>query len=123
MTCKDCVHYEVCKEQDAMLGENKIDEIVGVEKLCEYFKPKSRFVELPCEVGQTVYLIDEHQKVAEIKECEVTRIEFDRNSILVIVIEWKSLRGRRYGCTVGYIGKTVFLSREEAEKDLAERSK
>lgn len=48
MTCKDCVHYEVCKEQDAMLGENKIDEIVGVENHCEFFKPKSRFVELPC---------------------------------------------------------------------------
>ena len=46
MTCKDCVNYEVCKEHDAMLGENKIDEIVGVEKLCEYFKPKSRFVEV-----------------------------------------------------------------------------
>lgn len=46
MKCKDCVHYEVCKEQDAMLGENKIDEIVGVENHCELFKPKSRFVEV-----------------------------------------------------------------------------
>jgi hypothetical protein len=47
MTCKDCVHYEVCAENDAMLGENTIDEIVGVENHCEYFKPKSRFVEVP----------------------------------------------------------------------------
>lgn len=51
MTCKDCVHYEVCAEQEAMLGEKEIDTIEGVEKYCEYFKPKSRFVELPCEVG------------------------------------------------------------------------
>ena len=45
-SCKDCVYYGVCAEQDAMLGENTIDEIKGVEKHCEYFKPKSRFVEV-----------------------------------------------------------------------------
>ena len=49
MTCKDCVHYEVC-----YLIEHYGADIEGVED-CIHFKPKSRFVELPCEVGQTVY--------------------------------------------------------------------
>lgn len=46
MTCRDCVHYEVCAENDAMLGEKTIDKIKGVETHCEMFKPKSRFVEV-----------------------------------------------------------------------------
>ena len=46
MKCRDCVHYELCVEQEAILGEKTIDEIKGVEKLCEYFKPKSHFVEV-----------------------------------------------------------------------------
>ena len=48
MTCKDCVHYEVCKD-DVELYHDSYDclEVDGVEKHCEYFKPKSRFMELP----------------------------------------------------------------------------
>ena len=47
MTCKDCVHYEVCKD-DVELYHDSYDclEVDGVEKHCEYFKPKSRFVEV-----------------------------------------------------------------------------
>lgn len=118
MTCKDCVHYEVCEEQDAMLGENKIDEIVGVEKLCEYFKPKSRFVELPCEVGQTVYMPFEG---------EVTQLSIFRVSVVLImgeeVIIFCDAKSAKVGTSFSYhnIGKTVFLSREEAEKALKER--
>ena len=45
--CKDCVHYEVCKD-DVELYHDSYDclEVDGVEKHCEYFKPKSRFVEV-----------------------------------------------------------------------------
>ena len=46
-TCKDCVHYELCKD-DVELHHDFYDclEEDGVEKHCEYFKPKSRFVEV-----------------------------------------------------------------------------
>lgn len=113
MMCKDCVHYEVCAEQEAMLGEKEIDKIKGVEKHCEYFKPKSRFVELPCEVGQTVYVPYGYgNKVLE-KTAKKIVIEHENKWVDVGVsfIPFEN------------IGKTVFLSREDAEKALAARSK
>ena len=58
MTCEDCVHYELCKDEvEFHHGVHSDLEVAGVEKHCEYFKPKSRFVELPCEVGQTEELL------------------------------------------------------------------
>lgn len=128
MTCKDCVHYEVCAEQDAMLGENTIDEIVGVENLCEYFKPKSRFVELPCEVGQTVYALTTDSPTG-IEETRVSQIKIKikengkisyRISAPCICDDWGEAH---WTFCVFDFGKTVFLSKEEAEKALAERSK
>lgn len=49
MTCKDCIHYEICK----------MDGTIIETKKCEYFKDKSKFIELPCKVGGTMYVIDE----------------------------------------------------------------
>lgn len=58
MTCKDCVHYEVCKEVVEFHHGLPSDlEVDGIEKRCDHFKPKSRFVELPCEVGQKGQII------------------------------------------------------------------
>lgn len=114
MTCKDCVHYEVCAEQDAMLGENTIDEIKGVEKHCEYFKPKSRFVELPCEVGQTVYTINKAAIKGHWEDNRWIVDEWDKWKVCEIP----------FSLTLFECGKgTYYLSREEAEKVLSERSK
>ena len=48
MTCKDCIHYDVCK-----CVNSKVDEMYsnrnGTQYGCGYFKDKSRFVELPCK--------------------------------------------------------------------------
>ena len=53
MTCKDCVHYEVCgkgvdgaMDCDQMTFESRCPR---VEFDCPHYKPKSRFVELPCD--------------------------------------------------------------------------
>ena len=46
-TCKNCIHYAVCGFDD--------DEI-EYTALCSFFKDRSRFVELPCKVGDTVYI-------------------------------------------------------------------
>lgn len=50
-TCKDCLHHDLCK-------------CVGTIKMypeksdgCSFFKERSRFVELPCKVGDTVWYI------------------------------------------------------------------
>lgn len=77
-------------------------------------------VEVPCKVDNTVYsMLDDLGRLHECKVC----------GIYIGSKEWKSYvelepidyRGRRYGAAFGAFGKTVFLTREEAENALAER--
>ena len=124
MTCKDCVHYEVCKEQEAMLGEKEIDKIKGVENHCEFFKLQSRFVELPCEVGTWLWVV---RKDYVSESFRVDAFD-DRNLVMFMQdAEWNlsmTYKGIKiWRVSFEDFGKTVFLSREEAEKALAERSK
>nr|DAE60716.1 MAG TPA: hypothetical protein [Caudoviricetes sp.] len=74
-----------------------------------------RLVVLPCKMGQRVFALldtDTH-----ISECEVKQIGMG-NKIGFIGLEPIGARGREYGVSLNGFGKTVFLTREEAEKAL-----
>ena len=43
MTCKDCIHFESCKNLYETHGEG----LSGDSYVCDFFKDQSRFVELP----------------------------------------------------------------------------
>lgn len=117
MTCKECVHYEACQ---AWIYHGKVlyEDFSYSTEGCTHFKPKSRFVELPCEVGQTVWFET-----------------WEKNGSVCIGVQPHTVDKIEIACVVGMnkfvptrledwrFGKTVFLSREEAEKALAERSK
>lgn len=111
MTCKDCLHYEVCVN---MLSPFEFDERMLCDK---FFTNKSEWVHLPCKVGDTIYF-DTYRRGESIgvQPHKVERIE------VLVSIE------RRFG-SVGaqipdwHFGKYVFLTKEEAEKALEERSK
>lgn len=102
MTCRDCLHYEVCYYHD-------FDE-------CDYFQGKSDWAHLPCKVGDTIYFdtyrrgenigVQPH-KVAKVEVIVSTERQF--GSVGAEIPDWQ-------------FGKTVFLTREEAEKELVERS-
>ena len=77
-----------------------------------------RVVVLPCKVGQRVFALMDMDK--HISECEVKRIGMG-NEIGFIGLEPIGARGREYGVALNGFGKTVFLTREEAEKALEER--
>lgn len=77
-----------------------------------------RCVVLPCKVGQRVFALMDMDK--HISECEVKRICMG-NEIGFIGLEPIGARGREYGVALNGFGKTVFLTREEAEKALEER--
>ena len=120
MTCKDCVHYEVCgkgvdgaMDCDQMTFESRCPR---VEFDCPHFKPKSRFVELPCEVGQTVYFIPHGSYIVESKVANITIEPFEEIGFSICCYGGMNFDLRGFG-------KTFFLSREEAENALAERSK
>lgn len=74
-----------------------------------------RVVVLPCKVGQRVFALMDMDK--HISECEVKRIGMG-NEIGFIGLEPIGARGREYGVALNGFGKTVFLTREAAEKAL-----
>lgn len=96
-------------EQLALL--NHIRELVEADKA-------GRCVVLPCKVGQRVFALMDMDKY--ISECEVKQIGIG-NKIGFIGLEPIGARGREYGVALNGFGKTVFLTREEAEKALEER--
>ena len=119
-TCKDCLHVEVCKFKDlpAPLSDSYIRESECIEKRCGNFKDRSRFVELPCKVGDFVYLVTNLRTIGKYL---VTSILIRKS---LVDINWKMIDGVGYPTPfVGAekIGKTVFLSREEAEQALKEK--
>jgi hypothetical protein len=64
MTCKDCIHYEACDISAVFFGGEQgskafreYEKRTNVQNDCDTFKDKSKIVELPCRVGDTVYVI------------------------------------------------------------------
>ena len=47
-TCEDCVHYKLCNDSDLNGGD------INVTEQCEYFKDNSKFIELPCRIGDYI---------------------------------------------------------------------
>lgn len=52
MTCNNCIHYEVCE------GWQVDERRETLANGCTDFKDKSKYIELPCKVGDTVYVLD-----------------------------------------------------------------
>lgn len=110
-SCKDCICEQVCKYNDGVNLWCKGD--------CPRFKDRSRFVELPCKAGDIIYEICERRKSGEWKKIIVERVVYGIN------VGADNSMVARCGTTISVflsgIGKTVFLTREEAEKALEER--
>ena len=75
-----------------------------------------RLVVLPCKVGDTVYEGTSRKTISEY------RVKAIRVELFCTFIEWDIVAGfvdkSIFGVPVDEIGKTVFLTREEAEKAL-----
>ena len=88
--------------------------VARLRELAEADKDE-RVVVLPCKVGQRVFALLDTDK--HISECEVKQIGMG-NKIRFIGLEPIGARGREYGVALNGFGKTVFLTREAAEKAL-----
>ena len=117
MTCKDCLCSDVCietRDQIQMLAYQSRND---VEKVCSNFKDKSRFVELPCKVGDIVYIISEGDIIPLYVGC----IENNHRGISILGFNEEYFGNKTITL---YPDKQIikwFLTREEAEKAL-ERS-
>ncbi len=101
-SCNECLHKEACNHW--LQKDNKhLGAVEGF--ICEHFKDRSKFVELPCKIGEYLYRI----KTVRGKKI-ITETQLNQNTF------WRIVFGREYG-------KTVFLTRKEAERALKENSK
>ena len=92
-SCNDCLHSDICYECE------------GGFKNCSFFKDKSLFIELPCPLGTKVYRI-------------VSNGLADWPDPIKYKVIWDSFRL----IDIYEIGKTIFLTREEAEEALEQKN-
>lgn len=112
-TCKDCIHYEVMKTESSsyclcskafeMSERRRHDSTIE----CEHFKDKSKIIELPCSIGDAVYVI-----ITENVDLDGYRMQWGKETFV---------KNLPFNLNMfDQFGKTVFLSREEAQKKLEE---
>lgn len=124
MTCKDCIHCNICNktESDIYLGNKE----GAVELYCVEFADESQYIKLPCKVGDTVYTnIAISGSYLRMKDrpyaCKVVFIGLNDSEKYgggFINIEYSN--GYMWQFKFSDIGKTVFLTKKAAEKALRE---
>ena len=142
MDCIDCLSFDRLVERlaayedsglepEEVLPKDKADEIAlklmrlaDLESLCSYTRLRElaeadkdgRLAVLPCKVGDRLY------EVTGRKTISVYKVRAIRVELFGLFIEWDIVEGFVWqslaGINAGEIGKTVFLTREEAEKAL-----
>ena len=90
------------------------DKILTKLAVYEDLEEQGLLVRLPCKVGDDLYCIVN----GEVKKLKVH--SFGVPDFEIIDIEFKYVDGFKIVRFVGEVGKTVFLTREEAEKKLKE---
>lgn len=104
MRCEDCFHVEICKY--ANYENKKLNKTQ-----CEFFKNKSKTITVPCKVGDTVYFIPKY--ITDWIHDDVEYIKITKDSFIIkTVADW-------YFDEEDF-GKTVFLTKEQAEQKLKE---
>ena len=120
MTCKDCVRCGICRcDVYFVINEKEMKEIQlqdcdKVEDKCEHFKNKANVIEMPCKVGDTVYVVSQGQGFNcrwGVYEGKVVDIHLNRHNELTIRVE----NGEKF---FGYY-KPCFIHKTEAEAEKA----
>lgn len=124
-------HYAKSNNIDLNTGGNDFQDII--DKLSEYeiAEDEGRLVVLPCKVGETVWVIthpfnvfddfDFYEEAQdEIYESYISSITFYENSNQYRIYAKETKQFIKSYFMESDFGKTVFLTREEAEKALKE---
>lgn len=109
-TCKDCAHYEACSFNEKLWMNDSFTHLTPCDS-CPAFKDRSRFVELPCKPGDRVYRFCGTKNNRYVGERPVHSVTLYGDGSFVIL-----------SSAYDTMGKTVFLTREEAEAELARRT-
>lgn len=112
--CGDKICKNICDDIEYDCSKCGLEK--ALEKLADYedLEEQGLLVRLPCKVGDDLYCIVN----GEVKKLKVH--SFGVPDFEIIDIEFKYVDGFKIVRFVGEVGKTVFLTREEAEKKLEE---
>ena len=99
-----------------LIGDQKASEALDRFRQLVKADKDGRLEVLPCKVGETLYEVTGRNTISEY------RVKAIRVELFCVFIEWEIEKGFVWqslaGITPNEIGKTVFLTREEAEKAL-----
>ena len=140
--CKDCIHSEICASHlkavrdiyGAVMSisgrevnrlESALSEIsITIGQICcddcDHFHDSSRFVELPCKIGDTLYTVVRGYKIREWIVTDICFSDYLPRSVKVFTARDKQ-NSEHMRFVEHYLGKNIFLTREAAEQALKER--
>lgn len=118
-TCKNCLHVKVCREyvmglaaaRGVELDATEIEQVLVCDD-CENFKDRSRFVELPCKVGDLIYIIKKARGLS-VRGAKVNSITITESGKIQVSCYRSSF--------IGLWSDDAFATKEEAEQALKER--
>lgn len=123
MTCKDCLNQDSCSiKNKCSKNEIPMASSKSMENYCGFFKDRSRFVELPCKVGTTVYTVSLKHRVVPWGVYAIcsTVVEWDAAPKITLLARSKKIdKSAKFSANA--VRSSVFFTREEAEKSLKER--
>ena len=115
MTCKKCIHYDVCGELMAQLHWKP--------EPCRSFKDKSRIIETPCGIGDSLFYIHRtvqgNDYILKANVLAVIVAIYDDTKKFYLKIIYEDADGYTDRATAIY-GVNAFSSYEEAELKLKE---
>lgn len=138
--CETCLNKDVCRYNDGvnLYCKNDFD--------CPHHKDRSKFIELPCKIGDTVYVLGNCENIimnhdndyflgtgaiecpfendCDFEECYDTNFRIFKTRIIEIycnsydcwLLEFENLSNLYYDLT--QFGETIFHTKEEAEAAL-----
>ena len=114
MKCENCLHYEACKSMVSVIERATMYSIAM--RVCNNYADKDLYIKLPCKVGTKVYAL-----ATPCGGCEHYNLSLEQSLKICRNCEKREIAE----CTfdnelIDEFGKTVFLTREDAEKKLEE---
>lgn len=124
MTCKDCIHWKACKALQHTWEKIEGTHYPLIAEKCKIFKDRSKFIELPCKLGDRLYAINGK---GEIKSWGIICIRAIKSSIQWNPehIEYTVGCEKRNGTMWIHLdkAKNIYFTREKAEQALKECEK
>ena len=119
MTCKNCIHYEVCS-QFSEASNHEYYTYANRSEICECFEDKSLCVYLPFSTGTVLYRVtNPYRQEPKVTEFVVTNFVMQgKKHELMVEVRVNGVPGRNVMRL-----RQFYRTKEEAEKELAERRK